>query len=76
MRKVLLDFDDRITGSIEFMFDVDLLLKMSKNIIDKQIEDKELENEFIRLYVKVVDGYNRYVTAYNKAASKLSRKRR
>ena len=66
MREILLDFDSRIVGSSEFIYDVSLLKSMSKQIVERKVNDSELEHEFIKLYVKVIDGYNKYVTEYNK----------
>ena len=65
--KVLNDFDPRITGNSEFMFDVDLAKSLAKSIINNKDVDDKLKEQFFGLYVRLVDSYNRFVSTFNRS---------
>lgn len=65
--EVLNDFDPRIVGNGSFLFDVDLAKSLAQSIISNEDIDGDFEMKFIKLYCRVVDDYNRFVSEFNRS---------
>jgi len=64
--KVLNDLDPRIVGSGRFQFDLDLARSLAKTVMANSGNSKDYDKDFMELYFKIIDSYNRYVSAFNR----------